>query len=155
MPTHYKGAAEEVLALDTFIKLSRANESLLARLLHHDTLSGLTPSQFGALETLYHLGPMCPGELSMKLLKSGGNITLVIDNLEKQGLVQRERDIHDRRMITVSLTPAGRELISRVFPAHMAVIVAEMNCLTAEEQKTLGRLCRKLGKKECSSGGKD
>jgi MarR family 2-MHQ and catechol resistance regulon transcriptional repressor len=155
MPTHYKGSAKEVLALDTFVKLNRASESLLARLQQHGTQSELTPSQFGVLEALYHLGPMCPGELSTKLLKSGGNITLVIDNLEKQGLVQRERDTHDRRMITVSLTPAGRELIGRIFPAHVAAIVEEMNCLTAEEQKTLGRLCRKLGKKECSTGGNE
>jgi MarR family 2-MHQ and catechol resistance regulon transcriptional repressor len=152
MPTHYKGPAEEVLALDTFIKLVRAAESLGARLQQCGTLEDLTGSQFGVLETLYHLGPLSAGELSTKLLKSGGNITLVIDNLEKHGLVQRERDPDDRRIIIVSLTPSGREVISHIFPRHVAAIVAEMNCLTSEEQKTLGRLCRKLGKQECSSG---
>jgi MarR family 2-MHQ and catechol resistance regulon transcriptional repressor len=153
MPTHYQGTAQEVLALNTFIKLTRANEALLARLQHYGTLGNLTVSQFGVLESLYHLGPMCPGEISTKLLKSGGNITLVIDNLEKQGLVQRERDTHDRRMITVSLTPAGRELISHILPQHIASIVAEMNTLTPAEQETLGYLCRKLGKKEQAEGG--
>jgi MarR family 2-MHQ and catechol resistance regulon transcriptional repressor len=148
MPTHYQGSAQEKLALDTFIKFTRAVESFLARLQHRGTMNGLTVSQFGVLETLYHLGPMCPGELSAKLLKSGGNITLVIDNLEKQGLVRREREIEDRRMVLVSLTEAGRELISRLFPGHVAAIVEEMNCLTVEEQETLGCLCRKLGKKE-------
>jgi MarR family 2-MHQ and catechol resistance regulon transcriptional repressor len=155
MPTHHKGTAKEVLALDTFIKLTRATETLGARLQHSGTLGELTGSQFGVLESLYHLGPMCAGELSTKLLKSGGNITLVIDNLEKQGLVRRERDVHDRRMIIISLTPAGHELISRIFPKHLAAIVAEMNCLTPEEQKTLGSLCRKLGKRECSAGGSE
>jgi MarR family 2-MHQ and catechol resistance regulon transcriptional repressor len=87
------------------------------------------------------------------LLKSGGNITLVIDNLEKQGLVQRERDPEDRRMIIVSLTPAGCELISKIFPAHVAAVVKELSYLTPEEQKTLGYLCRKLGKQEKSEGG--
>ena len=153
MPTHYKGTKQEVLALDTFIKFSRASEALAARLSQYGTLANLTMSQFGVLECLYHLGPLCPGEISAKLLKSGGNITLVIDNLEKQGLVQRERDTNDRRKIIVSLTPAGRELISQIFPNHLMAIVDEMSCLTPEEQKTLGDLCRKLGKKENLAAG--
>lgn len=148
MPTHYAGTTEEVLALNTFIKLTRAVQSLEARLSQGGTTEHLTQTQFGVLETLYHLGPLCQGEISSKLLKSGGNITLVVDNLEKQGLVQRERDQHDRRTVTVSLTPAGRELISRAFPQHLAAIVKEMSILTAEEQETLGDLCRKLGKQQ-------
>lgn len=148
MPTHYRGTAEEVLALNTFIKLQRATISLEARLAHRGTMTDITATQFGVLEALYHLGPMCQGEISTKLLKSGGNITLVVDNLEKQGLVQRERDPHDRRMIVVSLTPAGHELISQLFPKHLAAIVEEMSILTPEEQQLLGDLCRKLGKQE-------
>ncbi len=146
MPTHHQGTDQETLALNTFIKLTRAAESLLARLQHRGTMAHLTISQFGVLESLYHLGPMSPGDLSAKLLKSGGNITLVIDNLEKQGLVQRERGTADRRMITVSLTPVGHELISQLFPPHVGAVVEEMSYLTAEEQQLLGDLCRKLGK---------
>jgi MarR family 2-MHQ and catechol resistance regulon transcriptional repressor len=148
MPTHHKGTPREVRALDTFIKLTRATDSLVARLSQGEAFSDLTPSQFGVLESLYHLGPMRQGEISAKLLKSGGNITLVVDNLEKRGLVRRERDAKDRRVVIVSLTEAGRQLIRRIFPGHVADIVGEMSILTAEEQETLGRLCRKLGKQE-------
>lgn len=147
MPTHYQGTDQEILALNTFIKLTRAAESLLARLQHRGTMANLTVSQFGVLESLYHLGPLSPGDLSTKLLKSGGNITLVIDNLEKQGLVHRERGTADRRMITVSLTPAGHDLINKIFPAHVAAVVEEMNYLTSTEQQLLGDLCYKLGKR--------
>jgi MarR family transcriptional regulator, 2-MHQ and catechol-resistance regulon repressor len=153
MPTHYRGTTEEVLALNTYIKLQRATNSLEARLAHRRTMADITGTQFGVLEALYHLGPLCQGEISAKLLKSGGNITLVVDNLEKRGLVQREREPHDRRMIVVSLTPAGRELISQIFPKHLAAIVDEMSVLTPEEQQTLGDLCRKLGKQERAEGG--
>jgi MarR family 2-MHQ and catechol resistance regulon transcriptional repressor len=148
MPTHYQGTAQEILALNTFIKLTRATDSLLARLSRRGTLGQLTLRQLGVLESLYHLGPMRQGQISAKLLKSGGNITLVVDNLEKRGLVQRQRDAEDRRAVVVSLTAAGQELIGGIFPAHVADIVAEMSALTAEEQQTLGRLCRKLGKRE-------
>jgi MarR family 2-MHQ and catechol resistance regulon transcriptional repressor len=113
-----------------------------------ETLGDLTPRQLGVLESLYHLGPMRQGEISAKLLKSGGNITLVVDNLEKRDLVRRERNRNDRRVVVVSLTRAGRELIGRVFPNYLADTVEEISILTPEEQETLGRLCRILGKQE-------
>ena len=146
MPTHYTGTPEEIRALNAFIKLTRSTEALTARLNQCGTLEELTVSQFGVLETLYHLGPMCQSEIGGKLLRSGGNITLVIDNLEKQGLVRRDRDLEDRRMVIVSLTPAGEQRIAQIFPRHLAMIVQEMNTLTAEELDTLGTLCKKLGK---------
>jgi MarR family 2-MHQ and catechol resistance regulon transcriptional repressor len=145
MPTHYEGDPKTKLALDTFIKFTRAFSALENRLLHHEMIGDLTLSQFGVLETLYHLGPLCQGEISNKLLKSSGNITLVLDNLEKRGLVQRTRGQQDRRMVSISLTSIGKELISRVFPLQAAVITAEMSALTDEELITLGQLCRKLG----------
>jgi len=146
MPTHYQGTPEEILALNAFIKLTRAADSLMARLAQRGTLCDLTPSQFGVLESLYHLGPRCQGEVSAKILRSTGNMTLVLDNLEKHGLVRRERDADDRRMVIISLTEAGRALISRILPRQIAAIVEEMSVLTSEEQATLGRVCRKLGK---------
>lgn len=146
MPTHYQGSPQARLALDTFIKLTRAVNSLENRLYAHNVIEGLTPSQFGVLEALYHLGPMCPGEVGSKLLKSGGNITLVVDNLEKMGLVRRERDTTDRRMIILHLTPEGTAVIERTFPQMLAAIQAELDVLTLEEQAELGRLCRILGR---------
>ena len=146
MPTHYRGSAQTILALDTFIKFTRAVSALETRLMHRSAIGNLTMSQFGVLETLYHLGPMCQGEVSAKLLRSTGNITLVLDNLEKRGLVRRVRDTADRRMIYLHLTEEGQALIERIFPAQAEAITAEMNVLTPDEQQTLGDLCRKLGK---------
>lgn len=148
MPTHYKGKPEEELALNTYIKLTRATNSLETRLSDHNAIEKLTPTQFGVLETLYHIGPMCQNEIGAKLLKSSGNMTLVIDNLQKHGLVNRKRNPEDRRMITVSLTETGRDLISRIFPQQVKAITEEMSVLNPEEQEMLGNLCRKLGRKE-------
>ena len=150
MPTHFEGTDQEVLALNTFIKFTRAAESLAARLARGETTGGLTVSQFGTLESLYHLGPMSQSDICAKLLKSSGNITLVIDNLERRGLVHRQRDSEDRRVVIVSLTEQGRELIERIFPGHVKAIEEQMSVLTPEEQATLGYLCRKLGKQESS-----
>lgn len=148
MPTHYKGTPQEELALNTYIKLSRAMSAFETRLAEHRSLESLTVTQFGVLEVLLHLGPLCQNEIGHKLLKSGGNMTLVIDNLEKRNLVRRERNPEDRRMIMVNLTEEGRKLISRIFPHQVEAITQEMNVLTSDEQVTLGMICRKLGTKD-------
>ena len=147
MGTQYLGTTEEVTALNANIKLVRATESVTHRL-HRHLDSELTVTQFGVLEVLFHLGAMHQRDLAEKLLKSGGNITLVIDNLEKRQLVKRDREVGDRRCISVSLTPAGKQLISDLFPAHVGAILQQMSILSLDEQAELGRLCKKLGKQE-------
>ena len=145
MPTHFQGSAETKRALNAFINLARATNSLQARLSVQLEGQGLTVGQFGVLEALLHLGPMTQCVLGEKLLRSGGNITLVIDNLEKHGLVRRERQTEDRRTIVIHLTPKGMRLIRRVFPGHAKMILKEMSQLEPKEQEDLRRLCRKLG----------
>jgi MarR family transcriptional regulator, 2-MHQ and catechol-resistance regulon repressor len=146
MPTHYKGSREAVRALNAFINLQRASDSLIARLGAGLERHGLTPGQFGALEALYHLGPLCQHALAEKLLRSGGNLTVVVDNLEKHGWVRRVRQEEDRRMVKIYLTPSGERLIARVFPAHLKDLMEEMASLTATEQSSLRNICRKLGR---------
>ena len=110
MPTHYRGNKEDTAALNAYINLVRASETVLARAGEALAEKGLTLAQFGALEALFHLGPMCQHELSEKLLRTGGNVTYVINNLERRGLVKRERMKTDQRQIVVRLTGAGREI---------------------------------------------
>lgn len=134
-------------ALNTYTKLMRAAESVTSRIHRVLAPSKLTISQFGALEVLYHKGPLCQRDIGSKILKSSGNITLVIDNLEKQNLVSRVRDENDRRYFTINLTESGTDLIAKVFADVEAAIVNEMAALEEDEQELLGQLCKKLGMK--------
>jgi len=143
--TRYRGTKDEVRALKTYVKLMRASESVSARIHGQLAATVLTVSQFGVMEALYHLGPLSQGELAKKILRSSGNITMVIDNLEERGLVKRERNRQDRRFYAVRLTSEGRRLIGSIFPRHAAKIVEEMKSLTRSEQEELSRLCRKVG----------
>lgn len=144
MPTHYQGTPAETAALDAYIKLMRATESVTSRV--HETLpADLTVTQFAVLETLFHLGPLCQGSLATKLLKSTANLTLVIANLEKAGLIKRVRQPDDLRFITVSLTSRGRSFIAKLFPKVAARIAGEFAILTDDEKFELCRLTKKLG----------
>ena len=133
------------LALNSYTKLMRAAETVTGRVSRTMSAAGLTISQFGVLEALHHKGPLCQRDIAAKILKSTGNITLVVDNLEKQGLVKRERTSEDRRYLTVRLTGKGEALIGTAFADVEAAIITEMSALAADEQEILGRLCKKLG----------
>src|SRR3954464_11795770 len=99
MPTRYQGTEQEVLALETVIKLSRSLNSLSSHLLPPlQKEFGITESQLAVLESLHHLGPLNQGQLCQKILRSGSNLTTVLDNLERDGLVRRDRDPNDRRV---------------------------------------------------------
>jgi MarR family 2-MHQ and catechol resistance regulon transcriptional repressor len=146
MGTHYHGTSREVLALDGFIKLMRATDSISAHLARHTEAAGLTPGQFGVLEALLHLGPMSQRDLGAKLLRSGSNVTMVLGNLERRRLVRRTRRTDDRRAIEVALTADGRRLIADLFPKHARRITRLFGALSSRDQKRLGALCKTLGR---------
>lgn len=145
MGTKFNGTEEQISALNLFIKLNRAADSVSNRINEFIVSQNLTVSQFGVLESLYHLGAMSQCDIGKKLLKTGGNMTMVIDNLEKRNLVQRVRDKDDRRFIQVHLTDEGKTLIETIFPSHVERIVEEMSVLSVNEQEALSQLCKKLG----------
>ncbi len=145
MGTRYKGSADEVSALNAFIALSRAADSVLARAFVPVAELGLTPSQFGALEALYFCGPMCPGDLARKVMRSNGSVTAVVDGLVRRGWVLREKSSGDRRYRTLRLTARGRGLVRRAMPAHVELVRRQFSVLTAAERQTLRALCRAVG----------
>lgn len=145
MATRYRGQADEVRVLNAYINLTRAARSVSARLEHRLLELGLNETQFGVLETLLHRGPLFQRQLSEKLFTTRPNVSLIVDDLEKKGWVERERHADDRRHVKVGLTAAGKKYVKRLFPDHLAAVVREFEVLTVEEQDELARLCRKVG----------
>lgn len=143
--SNYKGSEKHILALNTFVKLVRCTNSVSGDV-HSHFIKELTVSQFGILEALYHLGPMAQKELAVKILKSPGNITTIINNLVKDGLVAHVPGQSDRRYCTIELTEQGRATIERIFPVHAEKIYERLSVLSSKEQKILGGLLRKLAK---------
>jgi MarR family 2-MHQ and catechol resistance regulon transcriptional repressor len=152
LPTHHQGSEEERLALNLFIALSRGAEAFFSRL--HGALgsSDLTPSQFGVLETLFHLGPLTSSQLAEKHLRSRNNLSVVIRNLERDGLVVRKTCPMDRRAHWIELTDAGRNKISQLFPIFLRGLVKECGVLEPSEQAVLRDLLKKLGRNSPDRG---
>jgi MarR family transcriptional regulator, 2-MHQ and catechol-resistance regulon repressor len=146
VPTRFRGTAEEVGALNAYIKLMRCTATVVNRVNARLQTFGLTFSQFSVLESLYHLGPMCQKDLGGKLLQTGGNITMVVNNLEKQGLVLRLREEGDKRFMVVHLTWRGTQLIQEIFPQHLEDVRQCFGVLSYEELQQFDQLLRRVGK---------
>ncbi len=146
MATHFTGTDDERRALDAYIKLMRSTAAINGQIMPPlQSEFGVTPTQLGVLEALWHLGPMAHCALAGKLLVSASNLTTVIDNLERDGFVRRDRDPNDRRVSITSLTQSGKDHVQSFFPQHVRRLTSVMSVLDADELVELGRLCRKLG----------
>jgi len=87
---------------------------------------------------------LTPAELADKAGVARATMTGLVDTLERDGLVKREPDPVDRRMMSVTLTPRGRESLAAVLPPHFQLMAALMHPLTEPERKTLVRLLGKI-----------
>lgn len=132
-------------ALSLWVKLARAHDTFNHLTAANIREFGLTPAQFGAVECLGHLGSMLIGDLTRKHLVSGGNMTVVVNNLEKEGIVKRSVDKKDHRAFHVSLTPKGKKLFDKIFIKHADYVSTLTSVLTDSEQVELANLLKKLG----------
>jgi MarR family transcriptional regulator, 2-MHQ and catechol-resistance regulon repressor len=145
MGRHFKGTKAQERALSAYVKLLRAANASLSYARVGLEEAGLSQGQFAVLEALYHVGPLYLGDLARRILTSSGNLTLVVDNLEKRGLARRQPHGRDKRFVRAAITPAGRKLMARIFPEHARRITEIMARLGSTEQETLSNLCRRLG----------
>jgi MarR family 2-MHQ and catechol resistance regulon transcriptional repressor len=145
MKTTKKYGKKTDLALAMWVKLTRAHDTFNHLTAANIRTFGLTPAQFGVIECLGHLGSMLIGDLTKKHLVSGGNMTVVVDNLEKDGLVERLVSDEDHRAFYVKLTPKGKRLFDKIFLKHAQYVVKLASILSESEQIELGLLLKKLG----------
>ena len=109
---------------------------------------GVTHASFQVLASLYRAGPpyrRSPSRVARGLMLSGAGLTGRMDQLERLGLLQRNRDRDDRRAVIVELTPAGRRLVRAAFPVFVASHARLLRqALEPEQQAALGRLLRTI-----------
>ena len=110
---------ENELELSTLVVFTRAEHTIHKKEFQTIKESGLTIAQFGVLEVLYNKGDLRICEIIEKILTTSGNITVVIKNLEKDGLVKKNADPEDKRSCIISLTDEGRKVIENILPSHI------------------------------------
>ncbi len=105
---------------------------------------GLTTMQFSVLEVLYHKGSLKTGEIIEKALSTGGNMTVVIQNLLRAKMIYRQADPKDCRAYVISITELGRQKIEEIFPEHLIDLDNFFHKLGSEEKAQLLALLKKI-----------
>ncbi|MFI2856722.1 MarR family winged helix-turn-helix transcriptional regulator [Paenibacillus sp. JSM ZJ436] len=135
----------EELSLHLLVVLARAYNSVFAHSTRSIQAHGLNSTEFGVLDVLYHKGPQPLQKIGEKVLISSGNITYVVDKLQKKKLLIRRASQEDRRVIFAELTVEGKALFEDMFPGHKQKIEHAVSGLTEEEKLQAVALLRKLG----------
>lgn len=105
---------------------------------------GLTPSQYNVLRILRGEGQPLPIlEIADRLIAAVPGITGLIDRLERMGLVVRERSTEDRRVVFVTITPRGLDLLAKLDGPVGALHERLIGHLSRAELRELSRLLEK------------
>ena len=135
---------ENQLDLSTLIVFTRAEHTIHRIEYKIIKQSGLTIAQFAVLEALYNKGDLKICEIIERILTTSGNITVVIKNLEKDGLIKKKPDPNDKRSCIISLTEEGKKIIENILPDHIKNIKGIFEILTDEEKNTLKTILKKF-----------
>lgn len=133
-------------SMQTWIQILRAFQKIRAKELKYINASGLSMNQFEILEVLYHRGDLNVGAITKLIASTPGNVTVVVKNLTRDGLVQTLPSLEDSRVRIVTITESGRSLIGGMFTQHAANLKSYFEVLSDEELVILYDLLRKLQK---------
>ena len=108
-------------------------------------VEGLTQTQFAALAKLFEVGPCSQNHLGRLIYLDAATVKGVVDRLRARGLVTTSADRADRRLRAVALTDAGLRVTKAAMLVAAEITAETLTPLTAEEQRTIVRLLKKLG----------
>ena len=131
-------------SVQAYTRLVRSSEALHAFVSRGLAARGITASQFSAMKVLRIHGKLAQRDIAKFTLKTGGNITVIVDNMESTGLVTRDRDTKDRRVTYVRLTPEGEAVFDHLYPLHLDRIREAMSAFSEAECELLIELLEKL-----------
>jgi DNA-binding MarR family transcriptional regulator len=136
-----KGTASIRSAVALWLRLARIYNHNVRVTSEHLREWNLSPAQFDVLAQVGSAEGLTQVELADRLLVTQGNITQLLDKMEQSGLLERRREGRIKRL---SLTETGRALYNQVVPAQEELQQRQFSALSAEEQRQLLSLLRKV-----------
>ena len=136
-------------ACEAYLNLLRAGDEAYRRSEVFLNEHNMSPGRFTVMMLLYDkIGgkpvPQTPADLAEKAGVTRATVTGLVDTLERDGLVTREHDSGDRRMMLIHLTPKGHSALQEILPGHFKQMAAQMAPLSEHERTTLVRLLNKV-----------
>jgi MarR family 2-MHQ and catechol resistance regulon transcriptional repressor len=135
---------DRTATLQLVIALGRTVQAIERGVRPHLAECGLSLTEFAVLEVLYHKGALPLGAIRDRILVTGASTTYVVTKLEERGLMRRRTSAEDQRVVFGELTPKGRALMDKVFPAHVDRLRHVMADLSVSEKRAASQLLRRL-----------
>lgn len=130
--------------LETIIYLSTESRRITKELARRAELTG---PQLTVVKLLEQVGELSLSELSERIRAQNSTVTGIIDRMEREGLVVRERSKEDRRVVHIKLTPKGAGIARDIPLEPMEIVKGALESLSAQEMRDLVRLLGKLAKR--------
>lgn len=108
---------------------------------------GLTGPQLTVIKLLETFGDLSLSSLSERIRAQNSTVTGIIDRMEREGLVSRERSTSDRRVVYIRLTPKGADLAKSIAVEPMEIMRGVLGALNREDSRDLLRILGKLQKR--------
>jgi DNA-binding MarR family transcriptional regulator len=138
-PSPAEGAG--VSAMIALVHVYGRLEEALARMLRsHD----LTVSHYDVLMCLRNGEGISQQEVSRRVLMTKGNICVIVQKLEAQGLVERRSDPTDQRVYRLYLSDDGRRALARIHPEHHALMTTLLDGFTPDDEAMLYSLLNRI-----------
>ena len=129
-----------------FLVLMQTSKAIQERIREEMNKNKLGITEFSVLEALYLKGRQTIHQIGKSILISSGSMTYVIDKLEQKGLLSRSPCPDDRRVIHITLTNDGINLMKKVMPQHQEMINNMFGSLTDDDAQTMVNLLKKVNK---------
>jgi DNA-binding MarR family transcriptional regulator len=115
---------------------------LLRRLRKQDEKSGLSAARVSALSVLVFSGPVTIGQLAEAEQVSAPTMTRLVVGMQREGLLKRDPDAHDRRVVWIRATPRGARILREARRRRVLTLARQLESLDPEELRVLARAAR-------------
>jgi MarR family transcriptional regulator, 2-MHQ and catechol-resistance regulon repressor len=120
-----------------FLMLMQTSKAIQERIRDEMSKNKLSITEFSVLEVLFYQGKQTIQQIGNRILISSGSMTYVIDKLEQKGIIKRNDCREDRRVIHITLTAEGMEMLENIMPKYQDIVDSIFGDLTDDESELL------------------
>ncbi|MDF2787175.1 MAG: MarR family transcriptional regulator [Neobacillus sp.] len=135
---------ERICTNQPFLLLMQTSKAIQERLRDEMSKNNLSITEFSVLEVLYYQGKQTIQQIGNRILISSGSMTYVIDKLEQKGIIKRNDCREDRRVIHITLTAEGMEMMDNIMPMYQDIVDSFFGDLTGDESQLLVNFLKKV-----------
>jgi MarR family transcriptional regulator, 2-MHQ and catechol-resistance regulon repressor len=130
-----------------FLLLMQTSKAIQERIRDEMSKNKLSITEFSVLEVLFYQGKQTIQQIGTRILISSGSMTYVIDKLEQKGIIKRNDCKEDRRVIHITLTPEGMDMMENIMPKYQDMVDSFFEDLTEDESELMIHYFNKVRKR--------